>query len=125
MVNILPCQVRVAPHKSEGIESLTMVNSLLCQVETLPSNLINPPSGHLEDMSSPLILTPGPMASRVPLVKSPSSSWPASDPIASLVSSVMSPLCHTSPNTMPPPLKTTQAMSHKQPVDIPIGSEHL
>src|SRR5882672_1086535 len=63
------------------------------------------------------------MESRVPLVKSPSSSCPATNPIAPMVSSVMSPLCHTPPDTMFPPLETTQATSHEQPVDTPIGSE--
>src|SRR5882672_3386725 len=102
-----------------------MVNTLPCQFEVLPSHLINTPLGPLEDESSPLILTPGSMSSHVPPVKSPSPSWPTTDSIAPLVSSVKSPLCHTSPDTMSPSLKTTQAMRHKQPVATPIRSEHL
>src|SRR5467141_1589393 len=35
----------------------------------------------------------------------------------------MSPLCHAPPDTSSAPLKTTQATSHEQPVDTPIGSE--
>src|SRR5467141_880952 len=123
MVNTPPCQVGVIPRKSEVIEPFSTVNTLPCQVRALPSHLINTLSGHLEDMSSPLILTSVPIAPRVPLVKSPSSSWPVTDPIAPVVSSVTSPLCHASPDTMSPPLKTTQATSHKQPVETPIGSE--
>src|SRR5467141_1353041 len=122
-VNTPPCQVGVTPRKSEGIEPFNMVNTLPFQVKALPSHPINTPSGHLEDTSSPLVLTSVPIASRVPLVKSPSSSLPVTDPIAPMVSSVMSPLCHASPDTMSPPLKTTQATSHKQPVETPIGSE--
>src|SRR5467141_4400692 len=125
MVNTPPCQVGVTPRKSEGIEPFNMVNTPPCQVEALPSHPINTPLGLLEDASSPLVLTSGPIASRVPLVKSPSSPWPVTDPIAPVVSSVTSPLCHASPDTMPPPLKTTQATSHEQPVETPIGSEHL
>src|SRR5882672_7580669 len=100
-----------------------MVNSLPCPVKVLPLHPINTPSGHLEDASSPLILTLGSMLSHVPPVKSPSPSWPATNLITSLVSSVMSPLCHMSPNTMSPSLKTTQAMSHEWPVVIPVGSK--
>src|SRR5467141_2572127 len=100
-----------------------MVNSPLCQVEALPLHPINTPSGHLEDAFSPLVPTSVPNTSRVPLVKSPSSSWPVTDPTAPVASSVMSPLCHASPDTTATPLKTTQATSHKRPVDTPIGSE--
>src|SRR5882672_7250198 len=123
MVNTPPCQVRVTPRKSEGIEPFSTVNTLLCQVKALPSHLINTPLGHLKDASSPLILASVPIASHVPLVKSPSSSWPVTDPIAPMVPSVTSPLCHAYPDTMSPPLKTTQATSHEQPMDTPIGSE--
>src|SRR5467141_1101398 len=124
MVNTPLCQVGVTPRKSEGIEPFNMVNTPPCQVEALPSHLINTPSGHLEDASTPLVPTSVPIASRVPLVKSPSSSWPVTNPIAPVVSSVTSPLCHASPDTMSPPLKTTQATSHKQPMDTLIGSKH-
>src|SRR5882672_2321416 len=124
MVNTLPCQVGVTPHKSEGIEPFNMVNTPPYQVEALPLHPINTPLGHLEDTSSPLILASVQIASHVPLVKSPSSSWSVTDPIAPMVSSVTSPLCHASPDTMSPPLKTTQAMSHEQPVDTLFGSEH-
>src|SRR5467141_1401201 len=124
-VNTPLCQVGVTPRKSEGIEPFNMVNTPPCQVEVLPSHPINTPSGHLEDTSSPLVSTSVPIASHVPLVKSPSSSWPVTDPIAPMVSSVTSPLCHAYPDTMSPPLKTTQATSHKKPVDTPIGSERL
>src|SRR5882672_9209786 len=98
-----------------------MVNTPPCQVEAFPSHLINIPSGHLEDASSPLVLTSGPKASRVPLVNPPSSPWPFTDPITPVVSAVTS-LCHASLDTMSSPLKTTRATSHKQPVDTPIGS---
>src|SRR5712664_1273202 len=81
-VNTPLCQVEVTPPKSEGIEPFTMVNTLPCQVEALPSHPINTPSGHLEDASSPLVLDSVSIASRVPLVKSPSFSWPVTDPTA-------------------------------------------
>src|SRR5467141_3735391 len=123
-VNTPLCQVEVTPRKSEGIEPFNMVNTPPCQVEALPSHPINTPSAHLEDTSSPLVPASVPIASCVPLVKSPSSSCPATDPITPVVSSVTSPLCHTPPDTTCPPLKTTQAMSHEQPVDTPTGSEH-
>src|SRR5882672_8080451 len=113
----------VTPFKSEGIEPFNMVNTLPCPVEALPSHPINTPSGHLEDASSPLVLDSVSIASRVPLVKSPSFPWPVTDPTAPVVPSVTSPLCHASAETTSSPLKTTQATSHKQPVDTPIGSE--
>src|SRR5882672_7739782 len=72
MVNTPPCQVEVTPRKSEGIEPFNMVNTPPCQVEALPSHPINTPSGHLEDASSPLVPASVLIASRVPLVKSPS-----------------------------------------------------
>src|SRR5882672_1596631 len=124
MANTPPCQVEAIPRKSEGIKPFNMVNTPPCQVEALPSHLINTLSGHLKDASSPLVPTSVPIMSRVPLVKSPSSSWPVTDLTAPVASSVTSPLCHASPDTMSTPLKTTQAMSHEQPVDTPIGSEH-
>src|SRR5882724_1559271 len=37
---------------------------------------------------------------------------------------VTSPLCPLSPDASSAPLKTMQAMSHKQPADLPIGSDH-
>src|SRR5882672_2615477 len=122
-VNTPPCQVGVTPRKSEGIEPFNMVNTPPCRVEVLPSHPINTPSSHLEDASSPLVPVSGPIASRVPLVNPPSSSWPVTDPIAPVESSVTSSLCHASPDTSSAPLKTTQATSHEQPVDTPIGSE--
>src|SRR5467141_1525462 len=88
-VNTPPCQVGVTPRKSEGIEPFNMVNTPPCQVEALPSHPINTPLGHLEDASSPLVPASVLIASRVPLVKSPSSSWPVTYPIAPVVSSVM------------------------------------
>src|SRR5467141_1084275 len=122
-VNTPLCQVRAIPCKSEGIEPFNMVNTPPCQVEVLPSHPINTPSGHLEDASSPLVPVSGPIASRVSPVNPPSSSWPVTDPIAPVESSVTSSLCHASPDTSSAPLKTTQATSHEQPVDTPIGSE--
>src|SRR5467141_855003 len=122
-VNTPLCQVGAIPCKSESIEPFNMVNTPPCQVEVLPSHPINTPSGHLEAASSPLVPACIPIVSCVPCVKSPSSSQPVTDLIAPMVSSVMSPLCHASPDTMSPPLKTTQATSHEQPMDTPIGSE--
>src|SRR5467141_2933132 len=122
-VNTPPCQVGGTPRKSEGIEPFNTVNTPPCPVEVFPSHPINNPSGHIEDASSPLIPSSGPMESCVPLVNPPSSFWPGTDSIAPVKSSVMSSLCHASPDTTPAPLKTTQATSHEQPVDTPIGSE--
>src|SRR5882672_358836 len=113
----------VTPFKSEGIEPFNMVNTLPCPVEALPSHPINTQSGHLEDASSPLVLDSVSITSRVPLVQSPSFSWPVTDPTAPIIPSVTSPLCHASPDTTSPPLKTTLATSHEQPVDTPIRSE--
>src|SRR5882672_4267426 len=84
-VNTPPCQVGVTPRKSEGIEPFNMVNTPPCQVEALPSHPINTLSGHLEDASSPLVPTFVPIMSHVPLVKSPSSSWPVTNTIAPVV----------------------------------------
>src|SRR5882724_7727273 len=42
-----PCQVEVTPHKSEGIEPFTLVNSLPGQLEVLSSHLINSLSGQV------------------------------------------------------------------------------
>src|SRR5882724_8117465 len=50
-VNSPPCQVRVYPCKSEGIEPFTLVNSLPGQVEDASSHPINSPSGTVEDAS--------------------------------------------------------------------------
>jgi len=75
--------------------------------------------GSFRDVSSPLVPTSVPIASHVPLLTSPSSLWPVTDPIAPMVSSVTSPRCHASLVTMSSPLKTTQATSHEQPVDTP------
>src|SRR5882724_4974746 len=41
------CQVEVTPHKSEGIEPFTLVNSLPGQVEVTSSHLINTPLGQV------------------------------------------------------------------------------
>jgi len=41
------CQVKVTPHKSEGIEPFTLVNSLPGQVEVSSSHQINLPSGQV------------------------------------------------------------------------------
>src|SRR5882724_1361283 len=48
MVNSPPCQVRVTPHKSEGIEPFTLVNSLPGKVEAMPSHPINTLLGQVE-----------------------------------------------------------------------------
>src|SRR5882724_3627394 len=46
-----PCQVKVTPHKSEGIEPFTLVNSPPGQVEVSSSHTINTPLGQVEDAS--------------------------------------------------------------------------
>src|SRR5882724_3031048 len=38
-----PCQVEVTPHKSEGIEPFTLVNSPPGQVEDVSSHMVNSP----------------------------------------------------------------------------------
>jgi len=42
-----PCQVKVTPHKSEGIEPFSMVNSLPCQVKAMSLDLTNTTSGQV------------------------------------------------------------------------------
>jgi len=42
-----PCQVKVTPRKSEGLEPFSMVNSPPCQVEVLSLHPINTPSGQV------------------------------------------------------------------------------
>src|SRR5882724_5890001 len=46
-----PCQVKVTPCKSEGIEPFTLVNSPPGQVEVSSLHPINTPSGQVEDAS--------------------------------------------------------------------------
>src|SRR5882724_3092994 len=86
-VNSPPCQVRVYPRKSEGIEpfnlvnslpgqvedaSSHMVNSLPCQVGAMSSRLINSPSGPL-GVSSPMpCIVPASVSDHVTPVPSPS-----------------------------------------------------
>src|SRR5882724_8753083 len=52
------CQVEVTPHKSEGIEPFSLVNSPPGQVEVSSSHLINTPSGQVEDASSHTVNSP-------------------------------------------------------------------
>ena len=47
LINTPSGQVRVTPHKSEGIEPFTLVNSLPGQVEDASLHLINTPSGQV------------------------------------------------------------------------------
>jgi len=111
-VNTPPVQVGVTPHKSEGI-SPSHSNTLLCPVGVTPHNrryqpftMVNTPQCQsrchpctdqhsfwpLKDVSS-LSFSPWSMLSHIPLVKSPSPSWPAYDPITPLYHPVTSPLC--------------------------------
>jgi len=112
------------PSQSEGIEPINMVNSLPCQVVAMSSHLINTPLGPLRVASS--------IFSQVSI-----SDLPCVAPVSPLTSStsVLVPITDGSPPvTSPPcvplslqassaPLKTMQAMSHKQPVDLPNGSD--
>src|SRR5882724_9405911 len=109
----------------KGRKPLTTVNTLLCQVKGFPLHLINTPLVSLEVTSSVSAQVPDLISTHVPPVKFPSLSAPVAIPIASLVSPVMSPLCPISPGTFILPLKTTQTMSHEQPVDTPVRSECL
>jgi len=96
-----------------------MVNAPPCQVRAMPLHLTNMPSGSLEVTSS--------VSAHVPtliLTQSPSMSVPVTDLIMSVVSPVKSHLCPISPSTFIHPLKTTQTMSHEQPVDILVRYKH-
>src|SRR5882724_9169458 len=122
-VNLPPCQVRVYPCKSEGIEPFNLVNSLPGQVEETSSHPINSPSDSL-GVSSPVSFTvPASVSDRVTPVLSLSPPVPVPNLIAPRLSSVTSPSCFTSSGTAPVPLKTTQATSHEQPVALPVGSD--
>src|SRR5882724_887287 len=102
-----------------------MINSPPCQVKAMSSHLINTPSGLLRAASS--------ISSQVPTLTSPcvtpvlslSMSVPVINPITYGSAPVMSHLCPLSPDAASAPLKTMQAMSHKQPVDLPIGSAFI
>ena len=120
-INTLSGQVRVTPHKSEGIEPFTLVNSLPGKVGAAPSHLINTPLGPHKVATS--------VSSRVPVSLSPSVA-----PVLPLMSStsvlvlitdrslpVTSPLCPLPSDSCSISLKTMQATSHEQPVDLPVG----
>jgi len=138
-------QVRVTPRKSEGIKPFTTVNSPLCQVGVTPRNpggiepspLVNSPPGQvgatpsqpINTLSVPRKVTSS-VSSRIQFSISPSVA-----PVSPLTSStsvlvlitdiappVTSPVYPLPPDPASTPLDTTQAMSHKQPVDLPIGS---
>ena len=124
-VNSPLCQVGVTPRKQEGIKPFTTVNSLPCQVRAMSLHLINTLSGTLGVTSS--------ISSQVPTLTlpcvTPVSPLSMSAPVLDLISygspHVASPQCPLSLDTASAPLKTMQAMSHKQLVDLPIGSDHL
>ena len=118
-----PCQVGVTPHKSEGIEPFTLVNSLPGHIGVMPLHLINTPSGPCEVASLISSQVPTSTLPCVNPVLPLSVSVPVIDPSSYGFPPVMSPLCPLSPDASSAPLKTMQAMSHKQPVDIPIGSD--
>jgi len=155
MVNSLLCQVRVTPHKLEGIEPFTLVNSPPGQVGAVSLHLINTLSGHIRvtPCNSPPTLVNSPpgqiRAVSLHLINSLpyqvrvassisslvlSSTLPCVTPVLPLSISapvpdlftygslpVMSPLCSLSPDTSSALLKTMQATSHEQPVDLPVG----
>jgi len=124
MVNSLPCQVGVIPCSPRGIEPSTLVNSLPGKVRATPSHPINTLSGLREVTSL--------VSSRVPV-----GVFPSVSPVSPLTSSmsvlvpltdrslpVTSPLCPLPSDPSSTSLNTTQATSHKQPVDLPAGSGH-
>src|SRR5882724_3161259 len=53
-----PCQVKVIPRKSEGIEPFTLVNSPPGQVEASSSHTVNSPPCQVEDASSHTVNSP-------------------------------------------------------------------
>src|SRR5882724_6169078 len=146
-INLLSGQVGVIPCKSEGIKPFTMVNSPLCQVGVTPcspggiepSTLVNSPPGQVGATPSHMINTPsGPceVASSV-LSCVPVSVFPSVSPVLPLMLStsvlvpitdrllpVTSPLCPLTSDPSSTSLNPTQAMSHKQPVDLPTGLGH-
>jgi len=123
LVNSPPGQVGVNPRNSEGIEPFTMVNSPPCQVKAMSSHPINTPSGPLGVASltfsqgsisdSPCVAPVSPLTSSMSVLVLITDGSPP----------VMSPPCPLSPQASSSPLKIMQAMSHEQPVDLPVGSD--
>src|SRR5882724_6151230 len=119
-VNSPPCQVRVIPHKSEGIEPSTLVNSPPGHVGATPSHPINTPLVPHEVASSVSSQVPLSLSSSVAPVSPLMSSTSVLVPITDRFPPVTSPLCPLTPDPSSTSLETTQAMSHKQPVDLHI-----
>ena len=86
----------------------------------MASHPINISLGSLEVTSSSSTQVPNPNLTCETPIKSPSLFVPVTDLFTALVSPVTSPLCPMPPGSSTPPLKTTQTMSHEQPVDAPI-----
>src|SRR5882724_1722807 len=124
-VNSLACQVGVTPRNPEGIEPFTLVNSLPDKVRAMPLHLINTPSGPHKVSSSVSSQVPASISPSITTVMPPSVSVPVLDSFPYDLPSVMSPPCPLPPDTPSAPLKTTQATIHEQPVDLPIGLDHL
>src|SRR5882724_9499586 len=122
MVNSPPCQFGVTPCSPGGIEPSALVNSPPGQVGAMPSHPINTLLGPHEVAS--------PVSSHVPVFLSssvaPVSPLMLSTSVLALITDQMLPvtshLCSLPADPPSTPLNTMQAMSHEQPVDLPMGS---
>src|SRR5882724_12872850 len=117
-----PCQVKVTPRKSEGIKPSTLVNSPPGQVGAAPLHPINTPSGYRKVASSVSSRVLVSVSSSVAPVSSLMSSTSVPVPITDPPLPVTHRLCPLSPDPPSTALNTTQAMSHEQPLDLPVES---
>src|SRR5882724_8082211 len=122
-VNSLPCQVGVTPRNPGGIEPSTLVNSPPGQVGAAPSHPINTPLGYHDVASSVSSHVPVSISSSVAPVSSLTSSLSVPVPITDPPHPVTHRLCPLSSDPPSTALNTTQAMSHEQPVDLPVESD--
>ena len=102
-----------------------MVNSLPCQVGAVSSHLINTPLGPLRVVPSIFSQVPTSDSPCVVPVSPLTSSTSVLVPITDGLHPVTSPPCHLSLPPSSAPLKTMQATCQEQPVDLPIGLDHL
>src|SRR5882724_3239164 len=117
-------QVGVTPCNLGGVEPSTLVNSPPGQVGAAPSHPINTPSGYRGVAAPVLSRVPVSVSSSVAPVSSLTSPTAVLVPITDPPCLVTHRLCPLSPDSPPTALNTTQATSHKQPVDLPVKSDH-
>src|SRR5882724_9421863 len=140
LVNSPPGQVRAAPLQlintplvprkvTSSVFSWVPFSTspIVAPVSLLPSSMsvLVPITDIAPPVTSPMSCTvPASASNCVTPVPSPSPSVPVSNLIAHGPSSVMSPPCSLASGAASVPLNTTQAMSHEQPMALPVGSDH-